>query len=145
MIGKIWYLFLCSFLVFASLTFAREADDQRDDYLLSNYYQFAQAFEENNKEQLKVFLNGQSKFGQEIGGQVTEILQYVSDNNSCRERLLNVLYEGCKRYTEGESHGCIAPPQAADNSVIYVGPRIAFTSDSSGKTFMLQFLNCGSD
>lgn len=142
--GKIWCFLATAFLIAPFSAAAKADNDQTSDNLLINYHQFVQAFETKNKEQLKTFLDGQSKIGQEIGGSVSALLEYTGQDGNCYERLLNALYAGCKKTAEN-GLGCIAPPAADDNSILYAGPSIAFVADSTGNSFKLQFVACGSD
>ena len=145
MTGKNWRFSVLAFVVSAIASGMTTAASQADDYLLSNFTQFVQAFEAKDKAQLASFVDAGSKAGQEVGVSASALLEYADQQGNCRDRLLNALYAGCKKTAESGAWGCITPPQAEDDNVLYAGPSIAFLSDATGKSFKVQFVMCGSD
>lgn len=77
--------------------------------------------------------------GEEGKGCVRRVLE---TDQSCKKEVLRALKQGCAMAGNGK---CIAPPQAVDGDILYVGPRIHLAFSEDGSSMAIMSMVCGGD
>lgn len=77
--------------------------------------------------------------GQEGKGCIGRLME---SDQSCRAEVLSAVNQGCAMVGDNE---CIAPPQAADDNILYTGPRIHLSFAESSDAMTVTSLICGGD
>ena len=128
-------LFVLSVLLYPSCIFAEDQEDRKEKlrYLILDIHEAAF---NDNFEALKRLLPPVFKYS--FGGDDLRegAIKYYKDNPDKLKNLASILEAGCKR--QGEYYySC--PPQNADKTVIYFGPRAGFEYDQKSKKWKFKY------
>ena len=128
-------LLLLLVLLCPSCLFAEDQEDRKEKlrYLILDIHEAAF---NNNFEALKRILPPVFKYS--FGGDDLRegAINYYKDNPDKLKNLASVLEAGCKM--QGENYySC--PPQDADKTVIYFGPRAGFEYDQKNKKWIFKY------
>ena len=122
-------------LLYPSCLFAEDQEDRKEKlrYLILDIHEAAVT---NNIEALKHILPPIFKYS--FGGDDLRegAIKFYKDNPDKLKNLASVLEAGCKR--QGKYYySC--PPQDADKTVIYFGPRAGFEYDQKNKKWIFKY------
>lgn len=107
------------------------------------YAELVYAIDKNNFSHLEKLETPLTKCGFGPGEEGNGCLRRILDSRQgCKNEVLLALKQGCAMSGDNE---CTAPPQAADASILYVGPRIHLAFSPDGNTITIISLLCGSD
>lgn len=128
-------LLLLLVLLCPSCLFAEDQEDRKEKlrYLILDIHEAAF---NNNFEALKRILPPVFKYSFGGDGLREGAIKYYKDNPDKLKNLASVLEAGCKR--QGE-HYYSCPPQDADKTVIYFGPRAGFEYDQKNKKWIFKY------
>ena len=119
--------------------------EQTEDQLVWDFGEFTQAFVRMDWETVLRFVSPATKasFGGDTGP--AGVLRVFADDPTCQRAMAEALAQGCRKVGTGTAMQCIAPPQAAESDVVYLGARASFQFNESAERWMAGFLICGGD
>ena len=125
---------------------AEQSQSQVKESFTMLYAQFISEFQSKNWAQITKHEKKSTKCGFGPGEEgIGCIKNLYSANESCMEKMLFSLKQGCIINSNNNVLSCTSPPQWANKSIIILGARSSFTFNAENKTMSVNSFICGGD
>lgn len=124
---------------------AADSPEQVRDQLVWDFSEFSQAFTSRDWDTALRFVSADTKasFGGDQGP--AGVMNVFGRDYACHAAMAAALSQGCRKLGEGPAMQCIAPPQAAQSDVVYLGARASFQYSEAEERWLAVYLICGGD